>query len=73
MPFLPLKGDTMEKHKVGDIVEINGVTRIITAVKADSFISTIYDPDIPVVTKRKTEDKPEEEKKIKKTTTRKRG
>lgn len=43
----------MHKYKVGDIVEINGKTRIITSVNADSFVSTIYDPDIPVVTKKK--------------------
>ena len=67
MPFLPFKGEDMEKHKVGDVVEINGITRIITAVNADSFVSTIYDP--PVVTKKKVEEAPKE----KKTTTRKRG
>jgi len=43
----------MHKYKVGDIVEINGKKRIITSVNADSFVSTIYDPDIPVVTKKK--------------------
>lgn len=59
----------MSKYKVGDVVEVNGISRIVTAVYADSFVSTIYDP--PVVTKKKTEeieDQPKEKK-----TTRKRG
>lgn len=58
----------MEKHKVGDVIEINGKSRIITAVYADRFVSTIYDP--PVVTKKKVE---EEETPKEKKTTRKRG
>ena len=74
----------MDKYAIGDIVEINGKHRIITAVFADRFTSTIYEPDVPVAPRQKAEAKeeikeevkePEVEEPVKKTrkTTRKRG